>query len=179
MMGSVNGAEKLGQRGVDVHQKCPDLMAQYISAACTPEGCQNFEINVVNDHGSGKTHETQNSFDDVLPSWSPDGETLALDSLETENFEIFVMNDSGTDRSVLTFSGDDDSGSLSTHKLCPVWPPDGTRIAIATGAYSDSNGQIHVMNALGTQQWLLTDQLDGLRGLLAWSPDGNRIMFLF
>lgn len=126
-------------------------MAQYISAAYTPEGCRNFEINVVNDHGSGKTHVTQNSFEDVLPSWSLDGETLTLDSLETENFEIYVMNDSGTDRTVLTFSGDDDSGSLSTHKFCPVWSPDGTRIAFATGTDSDSNGQIHVMNAHGTQ----------------------------
>ena len=123
-------------------------------------------IYVMNADGSGLSQLTDNSADDFLPSWSPDGRRIAFTSNRDRGWEIYVMNADGSGRTRLT----DNSAS----NFSPSWSPDGRRIAFYS--YRDGNSEIYVMNADGSGQTRLTDN-EARDSSPRWSPDGRRIAF--
>ena len=58
----------------------------------------------------------------------------------------------------------------------PAWSPDGRQIAFVSDR--DGNWEIYVMNADGSSQTNLTNDLPDDTGPV-WSPDGRQIAFVF
>jgi Tol biopolymer transport system component len=105
---------------------------------------------------------------DVQPSWSPDGNRIAIATSDAsgQNFDIAVVGANGSGRTRITTGAAWDEA--------PAWSPDGKWIAFA----SDRNGNFDI--------YLVHPDGTGLRKLTAstcedtdpaWSPDGSRIVF--
>ncbi|TMD25814.1 MAG: hypothetical protein E6I94_11255 [Chloroflexi bacterium] len=58
----------------------------------------------------------------------------------------------------------------------PVWSPDGLHVAFIRFA-EDGSSRIHVMNADGTGDRVLTDRAGAMEISPTWSPDGRQIAF--
>jgi TolB protein len=100
------------------------------------------------------------------PSWSPDGQWIALSSTRDGNQEIYVVRPDGKDLRRLT-----SDPALDTH---PAWSPDGKRIAFSTNRWGDL--ELATINADGSNLMRLT-QSPGLDDYPNWSPDGKQIAF--
>jgi Tol biopolymer transport system component len=98
---------------------------------------------------------------------------IAFVSDRDGNAEIYTMNPDGSDLKRLTF----DPGADSS----PAWSPDGLRIVFGRSNFHegqgrfDGRGEIHVMNADGSNQTRLTTSRND--NFPAWSPDGTKIAF--
>jgi Tol biopolymer transport system component len=123
----------------------------------------NDEIYVMTSDGSNQIRLTNNSANDLGPSWSPDGSIIAFYSDRDGNFEIYVM---GLNQTRLTDNSTDDRG--------PSWSPDGSQIAFHSNR--DDNAEIYVMDADGSNQTRLTYNSAG-DYWPSWSPDGSKIAF--
>ena len=125
-----------------------------------------WEVFVMNADGTNQRQITDNTSDDRLPGWSPDGTRIVFTSDRDGDYEIFVMNADGTNQQQLTDNTSDDR--------LPGWSPDGTQIAFISNRDGDS--EIFVMSADGTNQKQLTDNSNFDR-MPGWSPDGTQIAF--
>jgi Tol biopolymer transport system component len=110
---------------------------------------------------------TDNDFDDLHPTWSPDGRQIAFYSQRGNYSDIYLIDCDGTDERQLT-------ENLSNDKD-PAWSPDGTLIAFVSNRENDN--EIYVMKPDGSDQRALTDN-DSNEWSPAWSPDGNQIAFV-
>jgi TolB protein len=118
---------------------------------------------VVLDLGGGPaTALTDGATDATLPSWSPDGATIAFASgggLAT------VPATGGTPQALPVPAGTVNGG--------PSWSPDGSMLA-----FVDAGGQVRTIHPDGTDMRQVTYTLVGPNGRTArpaWSPDGGRI----
>ena len=162
------------------------------------------EIYVVNADGSGLTKLTDNEDADIFPAWSPDGRVIAFSSNRPKSgfgselteaarrddatsgnpvdFEIYIMSPEGNGIVNRT-------QTTSLEDSRPSWSPDGVWIAFegrpnfptedtVVGAGAD----IYVMQFEGGNLRNLTNaqtkNLDGNRGPIVWSPDGNHIAYV-
>jgi hypothetical protein len=113
------------------------------------------------------TRLTNNSFNDWIPRWSPDGRRIAFTSNRendnTQNYDVWVMNADGSDpqRYIATGAWDEYA----------AWSPlNNDQIAVSTTA--DNNSEIHV----GTGNDLRRLTFNAVRDEWpTWSPDGGRI----
>jgi TolB protein len=125
------------------------------------------EIWVMYGDGSGLIRLTNNSSDDDLPAWSPDGTRIAFCSLRDGNWEVYVMNANGSDQTRLTNKPGEDCATS--------WSPDGTQITFMSNR--DGNSEIYVMNADGSDQIRLMDN-PAFDAFPDWAPDGKQIVFV-
>lgn len=125
------------------------------------------EIFVMDADGKNPVQLTDNTVEDSMPSFSPDGGKIVFVSRRDEGFgEIYVIGVDGRDIVRLT--------NNSASDFYPVWSPDGKRIAFQS--YRDGNSEIYVMDADGGNQTrLTTNTVDDTEP--SWSPDGTRIAF--
>jgi Tol biopolymer transport system component len=65
-------------------------------------GFSDYEIAVVTVNSATVTRLTNNTANDLYPTWSPDGTKLAFESDRAGNFEIYAMNANGTGVTRLT-----------------------------------------------------------------------------
>jgi dipeptidyl aminopeptidase/acylaminoacyl peptidase len=76
----------------------------------------NNEIYLMNTDGSNRIQITDNDVPDVLPKWSPDGNTIVFSSSDSQGTEgIFLIDADGTNRRVLvqtTYGDNDDEVSI-------------------------------------------------------------------
>ena len=117
-------------------------------------------IYVMDADGKNRTQLTDDPTGDRHPSWSPDGQRIAVDSYR--DGAIYVMDADGKNRTRLT------------NGWFPSWSPDGQRIAVASDRDGEGYGAIYVMDADGKNQTQLTDHTVDDEAP-SWSPDGQRI----
>jgi Tol biopolymer transport system component len=133
-----------------------------------------WNIWVMNADGSGSaTQLTSDPADEIQPSWSPDGGSIAFaTNRDSGDYEIYVMDALGASATRLTTTTGEDAQ--------PAWSPDGTTIAFATtrDAPTDSLPEIYVMSASdGSGATNLSNTPTASDILPAWSPDGTKIAF--
>jgi len=108
------------------------------------------------------------TYDDVSPTYSPDGKRIAFESARTGNQEIWSVDSEGHDAvQVTNFAGP----SVGT----PRWSPDGTKIAFDSRKYD--NADIFVIGANGGEAVRITSEPSD-EVLPAWSSDGKWIFFI-
>ena len=103
---------------------------------------------------------------DVDPTWSPDGEKIAVSSNRFGDFELLVLDGRG---SVLDQLTDNDTSDGQ-----PSWSPKGDQIAFTSDR--TDNVEVFVMRPDGTQVEQLTDS-PGEDWQPAWSPDSQFLAF--
>jgi dipeptidyl aminopeptidase/acylaminoacyl peptidase len=127
-------------------------------------------------------------YDEIAPSWSPDGRSIAFVSRRrpdwdrTNNFDLYVVAASpgAEPRQLTTFEGPDQDPEWESR--APAWSPDGTQIAYVQGgplALLYYAGQkVAVVPAAGGPARVLTAALD--RNVLSptFSSDGASVLFL-
>ena len=121
----------------------------------------------MNADGSNLTRLTNNTFEDLLPAWSPDGETIAFASKRHRNWDIYLMDSDGTRQRRLTRSSARDSN--------PDWSPDGTRLVFQSNRHRNSD-DLYAIESDGSQLERLTTGPTA-DWTPAWSPDGSQIAF--
>ena len=130
---------------------------------------------------------TDGKHDDVLPSWSPDGQEIAFvtkrgaDPDRSENWDVYVIAAQiGAKERQLTTSPENDGNPDA--ECAPAWSPDGQFIAYLHGAdpkkieYGDTS--LAVILAKGGEARVLAPALD--RNVIQphWSADGKTLCML-
>lgn len=129
------------------------------------------QLYVVNPDGTGETRLTDLRSDGMggySPTWSPDGNTIAIEVSEQGNWNIYLVPADGSGvRKLTDFPGDENR---------PTWAPDGTRIAFMGSSIPSSKGEnsgsfdVHVISPDGTDLHQLTDGAGAAPGALTWQP---------
>ena len=81
-----------------------------------------YEIATQNIDGSDRRRLTNNSWNDVSPSWSPDGSQIAFVSRREDGSRVFTVTPDGSDERSI-------APSVEAQNNAPVWSPDGSRLA--------------------------------------------------
>lgn len=130
---------------------------------------------------------TDEDYDELQPSWSPDGEQIAFvskredDMDRHDNWDVFVMDaEPGASVSQITRNPGADGDAWDSDP--PRWSPDGDRLAYLRGGKPEdlwyALTQIATIDAEGGTENLPTEALDRNSRQPRWSADGSRIFFL-
>lgn len=130
----------------------------------------NRETYTMNSDGTNQRRLTFNDADDVMATWSPNGQQIAFASYRDGNEEVYVMGADGSNQRRLTHNPGFDGG--------PEWSPDGNLIAFTSERGADEKHwlNIFIMAADGGNVRQVTNV--GFAQQPKWSPDGEWILFL-
>jgi Tol biopolymer transport system component len=130
---------------------------------------------------------TPGNHDELLPSWAPDGRTIAFvtkrgpDPDRTDNWDLYTIDATlGAEaRQLTTFEGSDGDPDLGSR---PAWSPDGKSIAYLQGGpprliYYGVR-RLAVAPAAGGPARVLSPTLDRWVNQPHWSEDGRSLVFL-
>jgi dipeptidyl aminopeptidase/acylaminoacyl peptidase len=122
--------------------------------------------------GTGERQLTDDPADESMPSWSPDGTTIAFRRARGGSGDgLFVMNADGSGVVEHAFPP---RGLI----LDPEWSPDGSRILFLFAGPQERFG-VWVQSADGSEypHHLIDTNADTTFGRPVWSPDGAEIAF--
>jgi Tol biopolymer transport system component len=105
---------------------------------------------------------------DEEPNWSADGSRIAFVSDRDGDNEVYTLRPNGSNVRQLTFN--------DALEFRPNWSPDGGHITFTS--QRDGDFEVYVMDADGGDQTNVTANPAGDDGVSAWSPDGEKIVFL-
>lgn len=133
---------------------------------------------------------TPGPYYEALPSWSPDGKSIAFvskrhkDFDRDDNWDIFVIaaQAGATPRQITTYIGADNAADEQLSGSPPAWSPDGKFIAYRQGGdpklIEYATTHLAVVPAAGGAPRVLTAALDRNIDAPHWSDDGKSITFL-
>jgi TolB protein len=128
------------------------------------------EIYIADYDGANPQRITANRSLNIMPTWAPDGRSLAYASYVTNFPDIYLQ--SLSDIKLTKPAG----GTDVIHNQMPAWSPDGSKIAFASRRGAASGFNIYVTNRDGSNlQQLTNSQGDNVSP--AWSPSGSQIVF--
>jgi len=139
------------------------------------------------DLGTGRAEQlSRGAFDDALPSWSPDGRTIAISSKREgdpdrhENWDIYLVEawPGGETRKLTTWDGADNDPGQRTRA---AWSPDGKAIAYLQGGppkyfFYDAPAITSIPAAGGVSRAVAPGLDRAVRGV-TWSDDGQWLYF--
>ncbi len=142
---------------------------QIVYASYGP-GMIHTNIGLMNADGSNPVNLTPgDKWDNLFPTWSPDGSQIAFNSFQNGNNDIFVMAADGSQVKNLTNNPRDD--------FAPSWSPDGKLIAFVSDRDNQTGiNSIYIMHADGSNVTRLTHD-GGNDYAPTWSPDGAQVAF--
>ena len=116
-----------------------------------------FDVFVAAASGRGARRITRGPERDLMPAWSPDGQTIAFSRQPAEQDlpDVWLVDVDGSNTRLLVVGG-----------LAPSWAPNGSRIAF------EGLGGVATVLPDGTDMRQLASG-----GEPAWSPDSRRIVF--
>ncbi len=131
---------------------------------------------------------TTGTYDELLPSWSPDGKTIAFvskrgpDPDRTDNWDVFAIEarSGAAVRKLTSFEGSDNDPEWGDSRL--AWSPDSKLIAYVQGGPDKliyyGLHKLAVVPAAGGQETVLTPTLDLNVLSPRFTPDGKSILFM-
>jgi|TARA_R100000541_G_scaffold57181_2_gene67103 TolB protein len=135
----------------------------------------NEEIYSVNTKSTEVTRITDHPAKDVLPTPSPDGKLIVfMSDRDSLSRNVYVMDKDGSNIRSLTKN--------KMYEESPSWSPNGKNILFtrqlrdSTDNTHAANGEIHIMNADGSNVRRLTNK-KGYDSGAKFSPDGKKIAF--
>lgn len=149
-----------------LHAWSPD--GSKIAVAIFPTGGGQRAIWVMNADGSQAT-QVATAEDVSVPSWSPDGSTIAYSATHEDRTEIHLVAPDGRGDRVIHGEGAEGTFAIFSARFSP----DGRRILFDRG--TDSGFDIFLMNVDGSDVRRLTTT--GTDHDPHWSPDGTQITF--
>ena len=117
--------------------------------------------------GSNPVRLTNDTSNNIMPAWSPDGSQIAFVSDRDGNREVYIMDADGNNPRNVTHHPADD--------WTPSWSPDGSKLAFAS--FRDGNWEIYVIELDSGSLQRLTYS-EGVDYTPTWSPDGSQIAFV-
>ena len=139
----------------------------------TSDRTGNQQIYMLNSDGANLERLTNHLYNDLSPSWSPDGKRVAFISNRDGNDELYLMDADGKHQQRLTRTVDDEGA--------PDWSPDGQHLVFTrrcnTLENCTSQQDLYVIDQDGNNLRRLTDTFDN-EFLPAWSPDGQQIAYV-
>jgi dipeptidyl aminopeptidase/acylaminoacyl peptidase len=130
---------------------------------------------------------TSGTANELLPSWSPDGQTIAFvtkrapDIDRTDNWDVYAIEPraGAKERQVTTYEGADNEPDVESRL---AWSPDSRSIAYLQGGPDRliyyAIRSLAVVPAAGGTARVLTASLDRNVQAPHWAPDGKQILFL-
>lgn len=147
-----------------------------IAYAAKLPGEDDFEIYILNSQSMDVRRVTDNNVDDLMPDWSCAHGLLVFESGAGDTIGGVDLYVNDLQSSYDNGTGENLTAQNSWRTRSPAWSCDGRQIAYHASPDRNTDAEIFIMDADGSNNMQLTN--DSLNEFApSWSPDGTRLVF--